>query len=377
MQVLRLKSAHASELVFCWAGVPACFANALRRTIVSNIKTAVLLEPTFTSNTSFFHNEILSERLKCVPVHKLDPSGCTLRVSEKNADTAIMAVTTEHFKVYDKDDKEVDGVFPPTVVYVNGKQHKTYIEFARLKPATAANAGEELAFTCKFGQATAAECGAYAVASTCAYKHSVDAEGKDKEDSFDFLLESVGVIKPHDLVLLAADVILAQLERLGTELGDPVASDTTMENCYDLTFDHDDKDPLCDFTVGMMLRAQVYALTKDQAKCYVAFYKNHPHDPYFILRLVAEDPLTVVRAAITALKTQFLEFKDLFHPKTLRPELLIVFNTFAALPLHEKRERTLAMNEAEGSPYVAAEIGDYDNDGLDKVVLNFLRLKNV
>ena len=61
-------------LRFILQGIPLCMINGLRRTILSDIPIVVIRtessainECTVHENTSRFHNEIVKQRLSCVP----------------------------------------------------------------------------------------------------------------------------------------------------------------------------------------------------------------------------------------------------------------------------------------------------------------------
>ena len=69
-----------SILSFRLSGVDKCFANGLRRTILTDIPMVVIrTEDTkvnqcvIRKNTSRLHNEILLHRLSCIPIHVNDP----------------------------------------------------------------------------------------------------------------------------------------------------------------------------------------------------------------------------------------------------------------------------------------------------------------
>ena len=63
-------------LTFTLKNTNVSVANALRRVILSNIKTVVIdtneESINISENTTRFHNEILKQRLGCIPVHITD-----------------------------------------------------------------------------------------------------------------------------------------------------------------------------------------------------------------------------------------------------------------------------------------------------------------
>ena len=101
-------------LKFTLSGVNVSLANALRRTILSDIPIVAIYTQTYQDNkcniemnTSRLHNEILKQRLSCIPVHmkELDvlPNNYVLEVDEKNDGDSLMYLTTEHFKIKNKE----------------------------------------------------------------------------------------------------------------------------------------------------------------------------------------------------------------------------------------------------------------------------------
>ena len=69
-------SEHSDVLYFTLHGVEVSIANAIRRTILSDIPTVVIETDTYEKNqctilvnTSRLHNEIIKQRLSCIPIH--------------------------------------------------------------------------------------------------------------------------------------------------------------------------------------------------------------------------------------------------------------------------------------------------------------------
>ena len=97
-------------LTFTLTNVHVSIANALRRTMLSDIPTLGFRtfpheknDAVIHKNTSRFNNEILKQRLSCIPIHITDlelPYKELLVVIEKeNTGNDIMYVTTEDFKI--------------------------------------------------------------------------------------------------------------------------------------------------------------------------------------------------------------------------------------------------------------------------------------
>jgi hypothetical protein len=293
---------------FRLSGVDKSFANALRRTMVGNIPILVFKpkDCIIEVNTSRFTNEIIASRLGGIPIHDKNISNTyTITVAEKNTGSSMLYVTTDKFKVKLGGEKvSASTIFKPDPI-----THQ-YIDFLRLRENVVVS-GEELVLTCKSSVGTATECGNYNAVSTCAYANTMDVEaseaaylgtGKNKEDwdlldakryfikdSFDFVLESIGIHSNRELLLLASIIVREQLTYLSSSQFDIEPSTTTIENCFDvkITGSYNHKDQVIemtgDYSIGKLLEYNLY--TKFESLTYVTFEKKHPHDPFGFLRI--------------------------------------------------------------------------------------------
>jgi len=292
--------------------VDKSYANALRRTMLGNIPILVFkpADCTIEVNTSRFTNEIISSRLSAVPIHdKNITHSYNISLSHKNTGTRSMYVTTEEFKVT-KDGKEV----PSSHIFRPDPISKQYIDFIRLRE-NLSNGGEEIVLSAKSSVGTANECGNYNCVGTCAYSFTHDPEaaeqafmgsGKDRHDfdcleskrytkpnSFDFILESIGIHTNREILLFASIIIREQLKYLETSTMNVEPSLTTMENCFDVritgSYNHGGLliEMNGDYTIGKLIEYQLY--TKFADLTYVSFLKEHPHSPFGTLRLAFKD----------------------------------------------------------------------------------------
>ena len=103
----------AGVFKFTLSNINVSLANALRRTILTDIPINVIRTETYETNqcqiqenTSRLHNEIVKQRLSCIPIHTKDlkvlPENVQLEVDVKNDTDNIIYVTTEHFKLKNK-----------------------------------------------------------------------------------------------------------------------------------------------------------------------------------------------------------------------------------------------------------------------------------
>ena len=314
-------------------------ANALRRTILADIpllgfKTFPHHEndANFIKNTTRLNNEILKQRLMCIPVHIKDLTSdfrnLVIEIKKVNESESTEYVTTEHFRIKDitsdsyLSENATRKIFPPDPI-TNG-----YIIFCRLKPRISTELpGEEIDIEAKLSIRTADENSAYNVTSTCAYGMTVDKftqdskwqeikekiitdemkeesieivkqnwynhEGKRHviDDSYDFILETIGIYTNNEIMGLACDILVDRLTKLmnSTQQDELNISKSisTIKNCYDIIL------PDIDYTIGKtveyMLNKKFYKSTDTKNLSYIGFVKLHPHDSHSIIRMAFLD----------------------------------------------------------------------------------------
>jgi len=317
-------------------------ANALRRIIVSDIPTFVFRtfpysqnKAEITHNTTRFHNEIIKQRLSCVPIHIDDIQfpyhDYIVEVDVKNDTDNIIYVTTKDFRIKNittgrySDEAAVRRIFPPSPLTHD------YIEFARLQPRLSENIdGERLTFTCGFDIGTASEDGAYNVISTCAYECTPDASKaqevwNDKEkalkkeeksageiefekknwmlleakrhyipNSYDFTVETVGVYENMAILTKACEIMISKCEKFltGLEHGNVpiIKSETTLKNGFDITLINED------YTLGKVLEYYIYQqhFIADKTVSFCGFRKPHPHSPDSMIRIAFHEQIEKV-----------------------------------------------------------------------------------
>ena len=369
------KTDENGQLKFTIDRINVSLANALRRVILSDIPTFVFrtfpyaeCKASITTNTSRIHNEILKQRLSCIPIHITDNTDFPfqeyqLEINATVDGNEIRYVTTKDFKLKNKTngkyltDVKVHEIFPPNAITGD------YIEFARLLPKmTEYGEGEQLAMTCDLDIGTAKEDGAFNVVSTCAYQMTMDpakvdeawrikeaelvkegvaAIGSDemkaqrknwalldaqrftKEDSFDFVVETVGVFANADIVSKASQIMINKCTKFirDIESGENhiIPTVSTIQNGYDIELKGED------YTLGKVLEFFLHDkhYAEDQTVTYCAFRKIHPHNPDSMIRvgfaetvgvdegIVSEYITTCARDAIAVfehIRDQFREY---------------------------------------------------------------------
>ena len=341
--VVKNLSEDAGALYFTLNGVEMSFANALRRTMLSEIPTIVIETDTYEKNqcniiinTGRLHNEILKQRLSCIPIHtthlrdtedqKALPGNYQLMVDVKNDTDNIIYVTTEDFKLRDKktgtvlsheeQEKLFPGLFPKNV------QTQSYIDFARLRPKVGIDIeGEQLSLIADFSVNIAKESSMFNVVSKCAYGNTPDkdkavtvwdkieaklrADGETDSDikfqkenfrildtqrhfipnSFDFVVETVGVYDNREIITKACVVLqnkfIDMVQMVDSGVVSILTSETTMDHCYDIHLEDED------YTMGKIIEYLMYTkfYEKQGVLSFCGFKKFHPHDTKATVRV--------------------------------------------------------------------------------------------
>ena len=322
-------------------GANVSLANALRRVIISEIPCVVLRSEggegddiTIETNTSRLNNELIKQRLSCVPVHIQDTTFSVddhvVELDVENTSDSILMVTTKNFKIMNtKNDaylaqEAVSAIFPPSPITGD------YIDLVRLRPAQTKGVHESIKLRCRMGIATASENAAYSVACTCAYAATTDTAAADEAwrareqelktsgmsaeniqnarsdwkllgakrftvpNSFDFVIESVGQFSNDQLVVKAIDVITSRMNRFlmfEEERVTIAPAPGTLENGFIIKMRGEG------YTLGKLIEfalfSQHYAGQpgSDGALTYCGFNKPHPHIDESLVRVAFREPV--------------------------------------------------------------------------------------
>ena len=353
------RSEENGILNFTLSGINVSIANAIRRTILSDIPILAFKtfphnenQADFIKNTTRFNNEILKQRLGCIPInitdHSLPYNELLVEIHKKNDTNEMVYVTTEDFKVKninsDKylDESTVRKMFPPNPITGD------FILFARLRPKISNDLpGEEIKINAKMSLHTSAEDGMYNCVSCCSYANTQDtvkqkdiwqekmeniikehqdmlskldpdevekAEESFQEklkideadfynhdakrvfipNSFDFKIESVGVFDNNVICVKACEILLSKLENIKKICDDGSIevklAETTLKNAYDIILENEG------YTIGKVieyvLNRQHYSGSKDYS--FVGFRKDHPFDNYSRIRVAYNTNVTNV-----------------------------------------------------------------------------------
>lgn len=343
-----------SIMSFTLSGVDKCFANGLRRTILCDIPTVVIRtednevnQCTIHKNTSRLHNEIIRQRISCIPIHAYEPDFTekyTLEIHVQNRDEHIIRmVTTKDIRLREKgsnpakylSEEETRKIFPSNEITGH------YIDIVRLRPKQGNTIpGEEFQLTANFSVGTAKINSMFNAVTICTYGFSPDkariietwealekkyiSENHTKDeiahmksdfehldaqriflpDSFDFRVKSVGVYQNKDIVHKACSLLCSRFDKIISALDENIVPiveshssrkngfesviESTMENAFDVILKNEDD------TLGNILSFMMYQYYflgengnggEDAPLSYCAFKKFHPHDTYGVLRL--------------------------------------------------------------------------------------------
>ena len=368
------KTDERGELRFTIDKINVSLANALRRIILSDVPTLVFRtaphaesKSSITVNTSRIHNQILNQRLSCIPIHVSDQTfefqDYAVEINVAADGSEIRYITTKDFKMKNKTTGKYLTDVKCREIFKQNEITGDYIEFARLLPKMSEyGEGEQLTMTCDLDIGTAKEDGAFNVVCTCAYSMTMDpakvdeawrikeaeivkegiaaigseemkaqrknwslldAQRHTKDDSFDFVVETVGVYTNADIVSKAAQIMINKCTQFirDIESGENhiIPTVSTIQNGFDIELKGED------YTLGKVIEFFLHDkhYAEDQTVTYCAFRKIHPHNPDSMIRvgfaetvgvdegIVAQYITTCARDAIAVyehIRDQFREY---------------------------------------------------------------------
>jgi len=344
-KVTNLKEEN-EMMTFTISNIDVSYVNGMRRTILSDIPICVFKTTPYEENnaniifnTSRLNNEIVKQRLSCIPIviNYIDLEtpletikNYVLEIDVENKTDTSIVVTTKDFKVFNTltnkflEDNEVKKMFPPFIPPNGNGEY--YIEFLRLRPKISDEIpGEKIKLSCKFSVGTARDDSMFNITGTCSYGFTPDYdkmeeqleirkqkwkdEGKKdseisfesknwkllegmryvKKNSFDFVISTVGIYENQQIIIESCNVLSRKMfllkDLLEKDELEIKRSDNLLENCYDITLVNED------YTIGNILNYEVYNIFYTDLKLvnYVGFKKFHPHDTDSILRISLVD----------------------------------------------------------------------------------------
>ena len=357
-------------LTFTISGVDVSYVNGIRRTILSDIpivcfKTTPHEEnkANILVNTSRLNNEILKQRLSCIPICikdlEIPIKNYMLELDVENKTDTIIYVTTKEFKIKNittdtyLEEGDLRKIFPAYVPPTGKGEY--FIDFVRLRPKLSEEMpGEKIKLTCALSIGTSRDDGAFNVTGTCSYGCTPDDakiveelakrkqkwadDGKSeatiefeatnwklleglryvKRNSFDFIIQTVGIYENSEIIIKACQILMDKFVELKQILDkdaiDIHPADSTIEACYDIILENED------YTIGNILNYELYSVYyRDLKKLnYVGFKKMHPHDTHSILRMAFTDVTSGKDTVRQMLATIFeMAYKEIRHVRGL------------------------------------------------------------
>ena len=316
-------------LQFTLENTNVSIANAIRRTILSDIPIVIIdtkhKKFNILQNTTRFNNEILKQRLGCIPIHikSFDAiNDLIVELNETNNKESLEYITTKNFKIKNITSNTYLTDAATKKIFPSNKLTECYILFTRLRPKISNDIpGETIQIIAKLGIGTAREDGMYNIVSTCAYGNTPDKVEQEahwhsisenleqkgintqdidykrqnwytleakryyKDDSFDFKIESVGVYSNIEIVNKACDILINKLKVIkqasDTQTLELNKDTTAMKNCVDIKLVGED------YTIGKVMEYIIHHdyYLEDQTLSYIGFIKLHPHDDFSIIRM--------------------------------------------------------------------------------------------
>jgi DNA-directed RNA polymerase II subunit RPB3 len=346
---VQLKVEENGSYKFTLSGVNVSIANAIRRTILTDIKVVCIDSGEscqIEANNSRLHNEILRERLNCIPVHTKDLENLVkhyyMEVDVSNESDNIVYVTTKDFKIKKKETNAEIGESSREKIFPKNEATGFYIDFARLGSFIDESIEKErIKIKANFVLNSAKHNGSFSVVSKCTYENTRDREKiihawkkrekdllkeiagiddlsqanpTDKKEieerirfeerdfmvldaqryfidnSFDFTIDSIGVFTNQEIVAKACSF----LQNMFFDFIKDIDTDkyAITKSCFmqehpstiENSFDVVIED--MDYTFGNILSYIMYQkfFIEKKILTFCGFKKFHPHDTYSILR---------------------------------------------------------------------------------------------
>jgi len=322
-------------LKFTISDINVSFVNALRRIIISEISCVVFR--TFPHkdnlcdieiNTTRMNNELIKQRLTCVPIYINDLefpiNNYLVEVDVKNDTETIKYITTEDFKIKDINSDTYLSKEQRDIIFPKNNITGDFIEFARIRPKISDDIhGEHLMFSSKFDYGIAKNNASWNMVSTCSYGFTQDIEKinniwNDKKNillkeektldeiefykkdwllldakritlknSFDFIIETIGVYSNKNIIIKACNVMFNKLQKFKNSILEDqdliYNSNSTIINCYDIKLIGED------YTLGKVIEFILYNNYYKNKLSFCGFRKIHPHDSDSIIRIAFND----------------------------------------------------------------------------------------
>jgi DNA-directed RNA polymerase subunit L len=143
----------------------------------------------------------------------------------------------------------------------------------------------------------------------------LDAQRYFIADSFDFVLQTLGIYTNKELVQKACVILQNKFVELVSDIDNDILpiniSETTMEHCYDVILENED------YTVGKVLEYLLYEqfYMKEKIFTFCGFKKLHPHNSDSVIRIayIKQADKNTVRNNLRGVCIDAIEFYKKLH----------------------------------------------------------------
>ena len=187
--ITKLNKTDNKKITFTIENIDVSIINAIRRTLLKDIEIFVLDTSEdsciIEKNTSRLTNEIIKQRLDCIPVHINDMQfpyeQYIITLNKQNQDNNIVYVTSEDFKIVSKLTSKEISTSEKEKIFPKCEKTGMFIDILRLRPKISNNlAGEKIEMNCNFKKTSASENSSYNVVTKVAFSNTIDIN-KSKE----------------------------------------------------------------------------------------------------------------------------------------------------------------------------------------------------
>tara|TARA_Y100000022_G_C13229569_1_gene366648 strand:- start:186 stop:1331 length:1146 start_codon:yes stop_codon:yes gene_type:complete len=368
---------NKDTLTFTISNCDVSFANALRRTILTDVVTVGFNTDDYNTsdlkvikNNSCLHNEFLLHRLGLVPIYSsnIDKFDCSLYkyiLKVKNVGNDILDVTTRDIQVINvqtNTEEENNNFFKANEITGD------HILLTKLKPNPDQN-GEEIHIEGTCSKGSGSDNIRYSPVSKMCFVNKIDparaqealqvylAEnaGKDTEEKlirrfnieeserhyyvnengdpnvFDFIIESKGVMKPYKILIEAIKCLIKKLQNFNNNIDlflkrekstIEITESSALMKGFELTINEESH------TLGFLIQSYINLLHSDVI--FIGYMNPHPLQKKIMFRISSsDDDVTVMHnifketsnhliGILDKLKKEFMrkfEGKVMFKPK--------------------------------------------------------------
>ena len=281
-------------LEFDIIGINTSVASSIRRTIITNIPNVGFChEPEdkcsirVIKNTSALHDEFISHRIGLLPLKRdafqknsnIDNYTFKLKVSQNTH----QIVTTDDFEVYFKNINDEETPLDPKLFFSRDNFSNKASIITRLPRQNESKELEELEIECKVLKGTHEDGAGFSPVSVCTMY-------ENKENSYHFMLETIGTIEPKIIVKDAIVHLIDRCENIINKLNkESYVIDEANANFKGVDFKLADET----HTIGNLLYQwlyDTYIVKKNDILSHVSYHEPHPLKKEIIFRIGLNNP---------------------------------------------------------------------------------------